>query len=281
LAGAALALLAASPVFAGEISVDLSYDSPALGKPGRYSVYKPAAIAGPLPVVYLLHGRDSSAAEWLRLGDVETTLDRLIAERRIPPLLVVLPEAANSWYVDGPAMAMETAIVRDLAADVERRLPARRDRAGRAIAGNSMGGFGALRIALAHPDRYAAAASMSGAFWTRVTADMAIDDTMAGRLARVFSGAFGQPFDPKFFVARSPETMARDMPKGAPHPALYLTVSRGDRFRLAEEQDTMALRLRGLGFDVESAMMEGDHDWGYWAAALPETMVFLGKALKP
>lgn len=279
--GAAVGLLAASCANASEIAVDVKYESAALKRTAQYSVVRPDKATGPLPVVYLLHGRDSSAAEWLRLGNVAPTLDRLVAERRIPPLMVVLPDAANGWYVDGPAMAMETAVVRDLVADVERRYGVRTDRGGRAIAGNSMGGYGAIRIALGHPSRYAAAASMSGAFWVRITRDMAIDATMAGRLARVFSGSFGQPFDPKFFVAQSPEEMARKMPPSAPHPALYLTASRGDRFRLNEEQDTMAILLRKYGLDATTDTTEGDHDWGTWAAALPDVLAFLGRSLTP
>jgi S-formylglutathione hydrolase FrmB len=277
--GAVVAVLAAACANASEISVDVKYESAALKGTAQYSVVRPDKSADPLPVVYLLHGRDSSAAEWLRLGNVAPTLDRLIAEHRIPPLMVVLPDAANGWYVDGPAMAMETAVVRDLVADVERRYRVRTDRAGRAIAGNSMGGFGAVRIALGYPERYAAAASMSGAFWIRVTREMAIDETMAGRLARVFSGSFGQPFDPKFFVTQSPEEMARKMPSSVPQPALYLTASRGDRFRLNEEQDTMAILLRKYGLEVATDTTEGDHDWGTWSSALPDVLAFLGRSL--
>lgn len=266
---------------AGEVVVDRHYDSAALGRQANYSTVRPDKAAGTLPVVYLLHGRDSSAAEWLRLGNVAETLDRLVAEKRIPPVMIVLPDAGNGWYVDGPAMAAETAIVRDLAADVERKHDVRRDREGRAIAGNSMGGFGAVRIALAHPERYVAAASMSGAFWTRIKPDTQIDAAMEARLARVFSGAFGTPFDPKFFVARDPEQVALRLPSGAPHPALYLTASRGDRFRLAEEQDVMELRLKAAGLAVTSAVTEGDHDWGTWAAAFPDVLEFLGGKFKP
>lgn len=265
---------------ASEVAVDRHYASAALGRQANYSIVRPDKAQGTLPVVYLLHGRDSSAAEWLRLGQVAETLDRLVGERRIPPLMIVLPDTGNGWYVDGPAMAAETAIVRDLAADVERNFDVRRDREGRAIAGNSMGGFGAVRIALAYPERYVAAASMSGAFWTRIKPDTTIDETMAVRLARVFSGAFGEPFDPKFFVARDPEQTARRLAADAPRPALYLTASRGDRFRLAEEQDVIELRLKAAGLAVTSAVTEGDHDWGTWAAAFPDVLEFLAAKLK-
>ncbi len=281
----ALAVVAAVFAFAGVATasevVDRHYASAALGRQANYATVRPEKAVGKLPVVYLLHGRDSSAAEWLRLGHVAETLDRLVAARRIPPLMVVLPDMGNGWYVDGPAMAAETAIVRDLAVDVERNFDARRDREGRAIAGNSMGGFGAVRIALAHPERYVAAASMSGAFWTRIRPDTQIDETMAARLARVFSGAFGEPFDPRFFVARDPEQTARRLAVDAPRPALYLTASRGDRFRLAEEQDVMELRLKAAGLAVTSAVTEGDHDWGTWAAVFADVLEFLAAKFTP
>ncbi len=281
----ALAVAAAVFAFAGVATasevVDRHYASAALGRQANYATVRPETAVGKLPVVYLLHGRDSSAGEWLRLGHVAETLDRLVAARRIPPLMVVLPDMGNGWYVDGPAMAAETAIVRDLAVDVERNFDARRDREGRAIAGNSMGGFGAVRIALAHPERYVAAASMSGAFWTRIRPDTQIDETMAARLARVFSGAFGEPFDPRFFVARDPEQTARRLAVDAPRPALYLTASRGDRFRLAEEQDVMELRLKAAGLAVTSAVTEGDHDWGTWAAVFPDVLEFLAAKFTP
>ncbi len=279
--GVAAAFALAVPANASEVVVDRHYDSAALGRQANYATVRPDKAAGTLPVVYLLHGRDSSAAEWLRLGNVAQTLDRLVAEKRIPPVMIVLPDAGNGWYVDGPAMAAETAIVRDLAADVERNFDVRRDRKGRAIAGNSMGGFGAVRIALAYPERFVAAASMSGAFWTRIKPDTQIDATMEARLARVFSGAFGTPFDPKFFVARDPEQTALRLPPGAQRPALYLTASRGDRFRLAEEQDVMEMRLKAAGLAVTSAVTEGDHDWGTWEAAFPDVLEFLGAKLTP
>ena len=119
---------------ASEVAVDRHYNSAALGRQANYSIVRPDKAQGTLPVVYLLHGRDSSAAEWLRLGQVAETLDRLVVQRRIPPLLLVLPDTGNGWYVDGPAMAAETAIVRDLAADVAALAHAHHDDAAWAVA---------------------------------------------------------------------------------------------------------------------------------------------------
>ncbi len=283
LAGALLALAAVLPARAGEIEPSLHMTSAALGRPLEFALYRPDGPTAGLPVVYLLHGRASSPDEWLRMGMVKATADRLIAQGRIPRMLVVLPDAGNSWYVNTPpgaVGAIETAVVDELPAAIEKAYGTSTKRAGRALAGNSMGGFGALRFAFGHPDRYVAAASMSGAFWTRIKPDTKVDPEMAERLARVFAGAFGSPFEVPRFLAQSPMTLAARLPANASRPAIYLTASRGDRFRLAEEQDTVEMTLKRLGYDVTSAVTEGDHDWGTWEAALPEVLLFLGRHLR-
>ncbi len=261
---------------AGEV-VSARMESPALGRSLEYSVYLPDAPTRGLPVVYLLHGRASDPGEWLRMGMVKATADRLIAHRRIGPMLVVLPSAGNSWYAAG---GIESALVDELPAEIERRWATRADRLGRAVAGNSMGGFGALRFAFGRPDRYAAAASMSGAYWTRIVPGMAIDAEMEARLARVFAGSFGTPFDVPRFLAQSPMAMAARAAGSPLRPPVYLTVGRGDRFGLADEQAAAASTLRRMGHDVTAETTDGDHDWGTWEAALPGVLEFLARHLR-
>jgi S-formylglutathione hydrolase FrmB len=276
-AAALLALtILAVPAHAGEI-LPGRLESRALGRPLDYAVYRPDGPTRGLPVVYLLHGRASNPDEWLRMGMVKATADRLIAEGRLAPLLVVLPAAGNTWYAAG---AMQAALVDELPAAIEATYGTATARTGRAVAGNSMGGFGALRFAFGHPERYAAAASMSGAYWTRIKPDMAIDAEMEGRLARVFSGAFGMPFDVPRFLAQSPMALAAGAAASPQRPPVFLTVGRGDRFGLAEEQDAVEAALRRLGHDVTATTTDGDHDWGTWEAALPEVLVFLARYLR-
>lgn len=115
------------------------------------------------PVLYLLHGVTSLPDEWFQgiyQGlDLRASLDSLMLARAIPEFLVVLPDANDTlqadWYEDSPALGRwERFIARDLvrAVDGRYRTEARAER--RAIAGHSMGGFGALNIAFDHPDRF-------------------------------------------------------------------------------------------------------------------------------
>ncbi len=270
---ALLAVLIALPVHAGEVLRDLSAPSAALGRPLVYSIYKPDGAARDLPVVYLLHGRNSKPADWLDMAHVAQTADRLIAERKMPPCLIVLPDGGNSWY----AGAMAAAIATDLPAEIERRFGASPSRGQRAIAGNSMGGFGALGIALAYPERFVAAASMSGAFWTMLESETALDDAMQARIARVFDGAFGTPFARANFLKHSAHALAVALPAAMPKPAIFLTAGEADFGSIHAQSADLARMLKDKGFDVESETAPGGHEWGTWERALPRALEFIAR----
>ncbi len=270
---ALLAVVIAGPVYAGDVSRDLSMPSAALGRPLVYSIYKPDGAARDLPVVYLLHGRNSKPADWLDMAHAAQTVDRLIAARRIPPCLIVLPDGGNSWY----AGAMATAIASELPAEIERRFAASPSRGQRAIAGNSMGGFGALGIALAYPERFAAAASMSGALWTNLEVPSPLDETMRARIARVFDGAFGTPFERGNFLKHSAYALASALPAAMPKPAIYLAAGTEDFGTIRAQSDDLARLLKDKGFDVESETAPGGHEWGTWERALPQALEFIAR----
>ena len=147
----------------------ISVPSEVLGRPIAVTVYRPDETipkAG-WPVLYLLHGLHGGNRDWQLLGSIKETLDRLIETGRIRRMVVVMPDAGNSWYVNsadvnGPG-DYETALLNELPQIIEKRYSPHCNRGTRAIAGLSMGGFGALRFAFKRPDRFAAVASLSGA----------------------------------------------------------------------------------------------------------------------
>lgn len=279
---ALLLALVAGPALAqpSQILRTVEAPSPALGHPLGFVLYLPPNYDQGherLPVIYLLHGAQAQAIDWVDQGYVQDIADRLIASHRLPPTIIVMPEGgSNSWYMDAPGDGsgnVATAIEQDLPAYVERTWRARTDRRGRAIAGYSMGGYGALRFALMAPERYAAAAAMSGAFWTEVTPDTQLDE----HIQRIFDGAFGRPFDARRFVAANPMTLAGSMSHGGAVPAIYLTCGSGDRYHLDREQAIMARRLAAMKIPVETTLTPGDHDWETWSAALPAVLQFLAR----
>jgi S-formylglutathione hydrolase FrmB len=149
----------------------LSVESPALGRPVRVRILLPSDYAtstARYPVLYLFHGTSGGAPDWTTRGDAEATT----AGR---PLIVVMPDAGfdddgGSWFTNwvdtatklGPS-EWETFHIDQLIPWVDANLRTIASRAGRAIAGLSQGGFGAMSYAARHPDMFAVAASFSGA----------------------------------------------------------------------------------------------------------------------
>jgi putative tributyrin esterase len=110
------------------------------------------------PVVYLLHGGDGNFRDWTNYSDVARFAER--------GLVLVMPDGDESYYTnsaDHPDQPYEDYIVKDLIADVETQFPTASDRAHRAIAGVSMGGFGAVKLSLKHPELFSFAAGLSSA----------------------------------------------------------------------------------------------------------------------
>ncbi len=111
------------------------------------------------PVLYLLHGWSGHYDSWLK----QTALLQYASEYQ---LIIVTPEGDNGWYTDSATVSAdhyETYVLDELISDVDRRYRTIHDRRGRAVAGNSMGGYGALKLGFKHPEIFTLAASMSGA----------------------------------------------------------------------------------------------------------------------
>lgn len=112
------------------------------------------------PVVYLLHGHGGNYANWVN----QVPQLKLYAEQY--QMMLVCPDGNNSsWYFDSKEQALskyETYITKELVEWINKKYPTRKDRGGRAITGLSMGGHGALYLALKHQDIFGAAGSMSG-----------------------------------------------------------------------------------------------------------------------
>ena len=282
-----------------------TYPSISLGREQVAQIYVPDGEppVGGWPVLYLLHGLDGTATDWEAQGKVQDTLDRLIAAHKIRPILVVMPAGANSWYVDsadvhGPGN-YATAIGQDLPTAVEAAFPVGADRSNRAIAGLSMGGFGALRLGLAKPERYAAVAAMSPAIWQNLPiapdgvqpstpdpqralyfrksdpADVTIGLDLPPDGSH-FGSAFGTPFDPHRFNAANVFTLlqqAVDSKKAL--PSIFLTVGDDDSHLLWRGAiaffETMQMDRR----DMEFRVTDGDHNWTCWRASLADALVFI------
>lgn len=283
---AVLALLAPVPAAAeGIVRRDLTAPSAVLGKPVRYSLYTPAKAPQPgrrWPVLYLLHGGGPGEADWLDAGQIAETMDREIAAGRMPPTVVVMPQAGNSWYVDNPDAggegAMETALTRDLVAAIDRSLPTAACRQGRAVAGLSMGGYGALLFAFDKPTKFGFAISLSGSI------TQPIGPQMKDRLKRAktfYDGAFGNPFKRARFNAWNLFPKARKLALRRYKPSVYLNAGDQDPGGIVQGTTEMHLALMRAGVESKLTIVSGRHEWALWRDEIGPALAWLGPKLDP
>jgi putative tributyrin esterase len=249
------------PLLAPRVAMqDVTFHSAALGREMPYRIITPGNIPSGtrLPVVYLLHGGGGSFRDWSNFSDVARFAKR--------GLILVMPEADESYYtnsVEQPQDRYEDYIVNDLIKDVEARFPAAPGRANRAIVGISMGGFGAVKLALHHPDLFAFAGGLSSAIDVP-TRTFSITRIGQYRHHRSIFGPWGSATrrdnDP-FVLARSADT--------AKVPYFYLTC--GEQEGLLPSNRSFASLLVQRQFRFEFHIVPGGHNWTQWNARLDDT----------
>lgn len=251
-------------VKAGQLDT-LEIYSPAMQKTIRCLVITPDdyTFSGkPYPVLYLLHGWSGNYAGWL--GDAP----QLQQHADTYNLIIVCPDGGyDSWYLDSPVdstVRYETHIAREVVAAVDYYYHTIPSPKGRAISGLSMGGHGALSLAIKHPDIFGAAGSMAGGLDLRPFKKNDWD----------LQGVLGDPmshwdhWEAQSVVNLLPRLKALKLP-------LIIDCGTGDFFleanRLAHQ------RLLELNYPHEYTERPGEHNSDYWGYAIDFQMLFFDK----
>ncbi len=212
----------------------------------------------PYQTLYLLHGLSDNHTAWQRYTTVE-----IMAQKY--NLAVIMPTTHRGFYTDmvmGPRWW--THISQELPAVCEAMFQLSPRREDRFAAGLSMGGYGALKLGLSYPDRFAAVASMSGA--TLDDGYFAKDPNLDAEMRLVF----GDRFREQDSLYRLIEQAA----KAAQRPELYLCCGTGDF--LFEINVAFREHAKKHGFSPEWSQTEGaGHTWDYWEACLPHVLRWL------
>jgi S-formylglutathione hydrolase FrmB len=183
-----------------------SYQSAAMEAKVGYNIYLPpgyrdAGNTNRYPVIYWLHGRGCSESNDQFPA---TTVDAAIRSNTIPPLIFVYASGGGmSFYsdsFDGKWLA-ETTIIKELIPHIDATYRTVPDRSGRAIQGMSMGGFGALKLALKYPELFSSVVAFAGGY--RSAEGIQADEISREILKRVFAGDTAQ------FMSNHPATIAR------------------------------------------------------------------------
>lgn len=206
------------------------------------------ASDSPPPVLYLLHGLSDDDTTWLR----RTSIERYAAPLG---LAVVMPQVHRSFYHDQVyGGAYGTFLTEELPDLVQSMFRVSGQPADTFVAGLSMGGYGALQWALSRPERFAAAASLSGA--------VNITGLRTGRTRpddpRMFERIFGD--DP---IPASADLFALlSSIDAASCPALY--VGCGTEDLLEPDNQKLVRAIQDAGLPVQTSFVPGEHEWGLW-----------------
>ena len=269
-----------------------SFTSMALGRRSQYRVLLPVEYehsARRYPVLYLLHGLFGDYSNWTKLTHLPTYAAAM-------NFIIVTPDAGNSWYVNSatvPQDRFEDFIIQDLVPEIDakyRTIPARE---ARAIAGLSMGGYGALKFALKNPRLFAFAGSLSGALNAAGELEVTRPEFGEG-LRKVFgpSGSATRTNNDIFAIVSrlpAPQAPAPSVPgtKTAPSktssnrssstsgpsevtasqlPYLYLDCGTEDSF-IQTNREFISLIHKKLRYEYRE--VPGSHAWTYWGCAPP------------
>ena len=259
----------------------VQFKSNLVGKTLPYSFVLPPRYASSenrtqsYPVLYLLHGLSGHYSNWFS----KTKLAEYAAEYR---MIIVTPEGNDGWYTDSATVfadKYETYILQELIPDVESRFRAIKRREGRSIAGLSMGGYGALKFGIKHPDKFIFAASMSGAFDAAASSDD--DPRFPWEYIRAsIMQTFGAPGS-QTRAANDLYKLARTLPaeRLASLPFFYFDCGTEDGFLATNRELATILLERKIPHEFRQ--LPGKHNWEYWDAQVREVLKIAAQKMTP
>lgn len=282
-AGAFIAFGGSSAGLHGKVIEGLSMDSRILQRAVDFAVYLPYGYDQSqrnYPVVYLLHGFTDDESAWIQFGEIQAAADRAIREGAIPPMLIVMPDAGVSWYVNDweGKVRYEDMFIEEFVPFVESEFRIRAKKEFRGLAGLSMGGHGSLLYAMRYPDKFAAVAALSAGVLT--------DDEFASMDQERYDEVFGAPFGAgRIGAERLTEHWKRNSPLelAGSLPAEELRKVRwyldcGDKDFLFRGNAALFVRLREREIPHEFRIREGGHVWEYWRTGIVEGLRFIGRS---
>jgi enterochelin esterase-like enzyme len=235
----------------------ISVTSAALGGRSQgVTVYLPPRYAQQptrrYPVLYLLQGFPGRSSAFLQTARVGVVEDVLLAQRKIQPMILVMPSGSTGTFRDtewaneiGANNGWETYLARDVVNTIDARYRTIASGAGRAVGGLSAGGYGALNIAFHHPGEFSVIESWSGY-------------QLADNLQSVFGG------QRRLLDYNSP---ALQLPKVAAqlrraHTFVWFYSGHSDPLRT--QNAAFAGELASAGIAHRFFLVPGRHDWSLW-----------------
>ncbi len=223
------------------------------------------------PVIYLLHGLTGHYDNW-------TDRTSLAAKAADFKVIIVTPEGDNGWYTDSVSKVTdkyESYIVKELIPEIDAKYRTIADRKGRAIAGLSMGGFGALKFGLKYPELFSLAGSFSGAIGAASISEKDFPGPISKSIAEIFG-----PAGSETRKANDVFAIIRDASQEKIKTFPFLYVDCGNEDFLIQNNREFATLLAEKKVPHEYRQLPGGHDWKYWDKQVLEFLQIASDRLK-
>ncbi|MCU4156204.1 esterase family protein [Carboxylicivirga sp. A043] len=275
-----IALTTAAQTPKGKIIEGQSISSKLTGYNVNYSVYLPPCYdtsERSYPVLYLLHGYSDNETAWVQFGEVNRTADKAIEEGVIPPMIIVMPDAKVTWYVnkfDGTD-PFEDMFFEEFIPQIEKQYRIRSQKEFRAVSGLSMGGHGSLVYAIKHPNMFGACAAFSAAVYTNEE----MKNYLTSGNKQWFAPIYGELDEngnlPQHWMNYNIlNIIEKSEPKIFNGVKFYIDC--GDDDFLYKGNAALHVLMRDKNIEHQYRIREGAHNWTYWRTNIIHGLQFVG-----
>jgi S-formylglutathione hydrolase FrmB len=265
----------------GKVLEERTVKSKIMNRNVRYTIYLPAdyeTSERTYPVVYLLHGYTDDNTGWLQFGEINRLADKAIGEGTIPPMIIVMPNADSSWYInsyDGKEK-YEDFFIKEFIPAIEKAYHIKGEKKYRGVAGLSMGGYGSLIYALKYPDVFAAAAPLSAAVWSDSQMVSMSDNSYEITYGPLYGkGLKGNDRLSNAWYANSILKLVESKPVSEIRKVRYW-IDCGDDDFLTVGNSLLHIALTEKKVPHEFRMRDGVHSWTYWRTGIIDALQFIG-----
>jgi S-formylglutathione hydrolase FrmB len=253
----------------------------------HYCVYLPSGYdasatqhpAWRYPVLYMLHGLGDNEGTLFNSGGW-TLLDELRKQHKMGDFLIVSPEGQRSFYVNSAdgAVHYNDFFLQEFLPHIEHTYRIVPGRGARAISGISMGGYGALRFAFAHPELFSAVSAQSAALITQSPQELDRASQTGAPLTAVLSPVFGEPIDVPHWNENSPFLLAKKNTAALRKVAIYFNCGQEDNYGFEKGAAALHVELQKEGVTHQYHPYPGDHSLTYFLSHFAEVMEFHSRA---
>jgi S-formylglutathione hydrolase FrmB len=253
----------------------------------HYCVYLPAgydsgAAQHPVrryPVLYFLHGLGDNERTLFNSGGW-TLLDDLRSQHKMGDFLIVAPEGKRSFFINSAdgSFRYNDFFLQEFMPHVDRAYRVLPGRAGRAISGISMGGYGALRLAFANPSLFSAVSAQSAALITETPQELDAASRSGSPLADVLAAVFGMPIDVPHWHDNNPFILAKKNAGPLRRVAIYFNCGQDDNYGFEKGAAALHDELQKEKVPHEYHPYPGDHSLAYFLSHFAEVMEFHSRA---